>query len=86
MRTPRTKTAKNKRGATLNGISEMLGFVVKHMATREDLAELRKELKGDTIRLQTQVNSIEMNIREMRRDRLESRVSDLEEKVFGKSR
>jgi hypothetical protein len=32
---------------TLKEISQMLAHVVKHMATKEDLAEVRRELKAD---------------------------------------
>ncbi len=78
---------------TLNELGSMLEHVVKHMATKEDLAELRTELKGDItnvsgqiITLQTQVNSIESDIRGMKHSKLEFRVADLEEKVFGKVR
>lgn len=84
---------KNNRDVTLNEVGEMLGFVVEHMATKEDLADLRKELKSDIgevrtdlFTLHTQVNSIESDIRGMRHGRLEVRVTDLEEKVFGDSR
>jgi hypothetical protein len=42
--------------------------------------------KTEFFALQTQVNSIECDIREMKHDRLSARVSDLEEKVFRKSR
>jgi hypothetical protein len=71
---------------TLKEIGEMLVHVVKHMATKEDLAELRKELKADIFSVQTQVNSIESQIRSMNHVRLEGRVADLEEKIFGKAR
>jgi hypothetical protein len=32
---------------TLNELGEMLGHVVEHMATKEDLAALKSELKSD---------------------------------------
>lgn len=32
---------------TIKEVGEMLHHVVKHMATKEDVAELRKEMKGD---------------------------------------
>jgi phage-related tail fiber protein len=60
----------------------MLEHVVKHMATKEDLAELRHELKGDIASVQTQANSIE---RQLRETKTEVRLSNLEEKVFGAS-
>lgn len=81
---------------TLKEIGDMLTHVVKHMATKDDLTQgldsLRKELKAelaskaDMFALQTQVNSIESHIRGMNHVRLESRVADLEEKVFGRAR
>ena len=71
---------------TLREIGEMLGFVVEHMATKEDMAELRAELKSDLFTLQTQTNGIESDIRDMKNSRIEVRVADLEEKVFGKAR
>lgn len=71
---------------TLSELGEMLGFVVEHMATKDDVAELRKEFKSDLFTLQTQVNGIESDIRDMKRARLEIRVGDLEEKVFGEAR
>ncbi len=64
-----------RKGVTLEEIGEMLEFVLKHMATKEDLFTVR-----------TQVNAIEQNIREMMRERLEVRVADLEDKVFGRAR
>jgi hypothetical protein len=71
---------------TLKEIGAMLAHVVKHMATKEDLAGLRKELKADILSVQTQVNSIESQIRGMNHVRLEGRVANLEEKIFGKAR
>ena len=46
---------------TLNEIGEMLAHVVKHMATKDDIADLRKEMatKDQVIALHAQVNSIE---------------------------
>ena len=65
---------------TLNEIGDMLQHLVLHMATKEDIAELRTELKGDIAAVHTQVNSIE---RQLRETRTEVRLGDLEEKVFG---
>jgi chaperonin cofactor prefoldin len=45
-----------------------------------------KELKTDIFNLSQHVQSIERDIREMKGAKLEFRVADLEEKVFGKSR
>jgi hypothetical protein len=71
---------------TLNEIGEMLAHVVKHMATKEDIAEVRRELKGDIVRVSEQVASIETQLRDMQHVKLHSRVADLEEKVFGEAR
>ena len=60
---------------TLNEIGEMLAHVVKHMATKDQI-----------IALHTQVNSIETQLRRMKHVKLQSRVADLEEEVFGKPR
>jgi hypothetical protein len=73
---------------TLKEIAEMLTHVVKHMATKDDLVQMRKEMatKEQLIGLQSQVNSIETQLRGMSHVKLVDRVSDLEEKVFGESR
>jgi hypothetical protein len=64
----------------------MLAHVVKHMATKDDIAQVRRELKGDIVRVSEQVSSIETQLRGMQHVKLQSRVADLEEKVFGKTR
>ena len=64
---------------TLKEIGDMLAHVVKHMATKEDIADLRRELKADIARVQEQVTSIEA---ELRHGRYEVRLGNLEEKVF----
>jgi hypothetical protein len=73
---------------TLNEIGEMLAHVVKHMATKDDIADVRTEMatKDQIIALHTQVNSIETQLRGMQYAKLQSRVADLEEEVFGKAR
>ena len=71
---------------TLNEIGEMLANVVKHMATKDDIAEVRRELKGDIVRVSEQVASIETQLRDMKHTKLHARVADLEEDVFGKTR
>ena len=68
---------------TLNEIGEMLAHVVKHMATKDDVADLRRELKGDILTVQTQMNAIELQLRETR---TEVRIGALEEKGFGAPR
>jgi hypothetical protein len=66
----------------------MLRHVVKHMANRDDIAEIRNDMarKEQIIALHTQINSIETDLRGMKRDKLVTRVADLEDEVFGKSR
>jgi hypothetical protein len=71
---------------TLNEIGEMVAHVVKHMATKDDIAEVRRELKGDILRVSEQVASIETQLRGMKHVKLQSRVADLEEEVFGETR
>ena len=68
---------------TLKEIGDMLTHVVKHMATKDDIADLKIELKGDIARVQEQVNSIEA---ELKYGRYESRLGKLEDKVFGAPR
>ena len=76
-------TAAMAKRTTLKEIGDMLAHVVKHMATKDDIAELRTELKGDIAAVHTQVNSIE---RQLRETKTEIRLADIEEKVFGASR
>ena len=45
------KTVQKKKDITLNELGEMMTHVVKHMATKEDLSELKTELKADIERL-----------------------------------
>ena len=80
---------------TLNELGSMLEHVVKHMATKDDIANMatkddiaaiRNEMATGFLTLQTQVNSIETDIHGMKHAKLEFRVLDLEEKVFGKVR
>ncbi len=63
-------------------IQELSEFIRDHMATKEDI----RDLKGDIVHLSEQVTSIESEIRGMKKAKLEFRVADLEEKVFGESR
>ena len=72
---------------TLNELGAMVELIIKNMATKDDIAEVRKEMatKDQLFALQTQVNSIESDIRDMKHFKLEFRVADLEEKVFGKA-
>ena len=68
---------------TLKEIGDMLTHVVKHMATKDDIADLKIELKSDVARVAEQVNSIET---ELKYGRYESRLGKLEDKVFGAPR
>ena len=70
-----------KQGKEIHDLTESVGFVVKHMATKEETAT-----KDQIIALHTQVNSIETDIRGMKHTKLHARVADLEEKVFGAAR
>ena len=45
----------------------MLTHVVEHMVTKEDLAAVKSELKGDIAALGTQVASIERELKVIRR-------------------
>ena len=67
---------------TLKEIGDMLAHVVKHMATKDDITEVKQQI----VTLHTQVNSIETQLRDMKHTKLHARVADLEEKVFGTSR
>jgi hypothetical protein len=52
-------------------------------AAKDDIADLKQELKGDIARVHEQVNSIEA---QLKHGRYETRLADLEEKVFGAAR
>jgi hypothetical protein len=87
----------NQIKVTLDEIGGMLGFVVERMVTKDEAKGFatKDDLKGFATKddlnqglstLQTQMNGIEADIRDMKHARLEVRVADLEEKVFGKAR
>ena len=61
---------------------------LKNFATKDDLKNFatKDDLNQSLFTLQTQMNGIEADIRDMKHSRLEVRVADLEEKVFGKAR
>ena len=77
-----------KQGKEIHDLTETVAFVVKHMATKEDLTDIKRDMatKDQLIALHTQVNSIETQVRGMKHVKLETRVADLEEEVFGKTR
>ena len=66
---------------TLNDLARLIekGFA----AAKDDLEDVKHELKGDIARVQVQVNSIEAQLRQ---GRYETRLGNLEEKVFGEAR
>ena len=74
---------KNTNGKKLDQIIGMLGDIVALTGTRFDKIEREMATKEQVISLQTQVNSIE---RQLRETRTEVRLGDLEEKVFGAAR
>ena len=73
-------------GKEIKDLTESVAHVVKHMATKDDIVEVRRELKGDIVRVSEQVASIETQLRDMKHTKLHARVADLEEKVFGAAR
>jgi hypothetical protein len=78
--------ATRKKKTTLNELGSMLEHVVKHMATKEDIEALAakdEQILGHVVALHAQVNSIE---RHQRETKTETRLADLEEKVFGETR
>lgn len=64
---------------TLNELGEMLAFVVKRMATKDDIADLRREMatKDDITRLDTKLTKFEEHEID-KRLRLEVRASAIE--------
>ena len=57
-------------------------------AVAGDIADIKRDMatKDQIIALHTQVNSIETELRGMKHTKLQSRVADLEEEVFGEAR
>lgn len=57
-------------------------------AVAEDITDIKRDMatKDQIIALHTQVNSIETQLRDMKHTKLQSRVADLEEEVFGAAR
>ena len=62
-------------GKEVHDLADTVAHVVKHMATKDQIVSLH-----------TQVNSLETQVRGMKHVKLEGRVADLEDKVFGKVR
>ena len=76
---------------TLESLAKLItaGFAAsdkKVAALAEDMTDLRRELKGDVLAVGQQVTSIETQLRGMNYGKLEGRVTNLEEKVFGAPR
>jgi septal ring factor EnvC (AmiA/AmiB activator) len=63
---------------TLKEIGEILAHVVKHIATKDDIADLRREMatKDDIANLGGQLTNVERELKSIRRD-----LEDLREKV-----
>ena len=75
-----------KQGKEIHDLTASVEHIVKHMATKDDIAEVKEdvaEVKEQVIAVHTQVNSIE---RQLRETRTEVRLGNLEEKVFGSVR
>lgn len=78
---------------TLEGLAKLItvGFAAsdkKFAALAEDMTDIRKDMatKHQLIALHSQVDSIATQVRGMKHDKLETRVTNLEEKVFGQAR
>jgi cell shape-determining protein MreC len=63
-------------------VASDIADIRENMATKADLAEVRRKLKGDIATLHLQVNSIDAQLRQTK---IEVRLGDLEEKVFGRA-
>jgi len=82
-----------KKKITLETLAEQLTRMDARMeagfaAVAEDIGDIREKMatKNQLVALHTQVNAIETELRGMKHVKLQSRVADLEEKVFGASR
>ena len=72
----------------IGAVDAKVGTLEKRMergfaAIADDIADVRSELKGDIARVHEQVNSIEA---ELKHGRYETRLGNLETKVFGTPR
>lgn len=79
-----------KQGKEINDLTEVVGHIVSTMATKGDLSTMatkedleRLATKEQLTAVQMQVNSIEGQLRQTR---IDVRLGDLEEKVFGQAR
>ncbi len=78
-----------KKKITLEAIAGQIAKMDARMergfgAVAEDISKLAT--KDQIIALHTQVNSIETELRSMKHTKLQARVADLEEEVFGETR
>ena len=78
---------------TLEGIAKLIANLATRTdkgfaAVADDIADMRKDMatKEQLFALHTQVTSIETQLRGMEHVKLQARVADLEEHVFGKIR
>ena len=85
---PSTGAAVRDHRIAVRDRSESLSAFAGIRSVADDIAEIKRDMatKDQIIALHTQVNSIERQLREMNHVKLEDRVADLEEKVFGKVR
>ncbi len=77
-----------KQGKEIRDLTKSVAFVVKHMAPKDDIAEIRSNMahKDQIVAPHEQVTSIAAQLRGMKHTKLQARVADLEEKVFGRTR
>ena len=77
---------------TLGELGTMLSFVVEHMATKEDLAEVRTELKSDIGQLDVRMGNMEVRMGHMeehmgnvdvRMGRMEDKMEHIVEELRG---
>ena len=85
----RKTTLENKIDALTSMVEKGFAGVADDIAgIADDIAGIKRDMatKDQIIALHTQVNAIETQLRDMNHAKLETRVSDLEDKVFGRSR
>jgi len=75
-----------KHGKELRDLTDTVGFVVKNMATKDDIRELKDQIAGVDSKIAG--TNRRLDTEAMLRDDLAipKRVADLEEKTFGSSR
>lgn len=67
-------------------VATVMGEMVQFFGKRFDELEQKLATKEQMLALQTQVNSIETQLKGMQYGKMQVRVADLEEEVFGKVR